>query len=226
MTTTIAIGDVHFPFADRRALASCLRLIRKIKPTHVVQVGDLYDLYSYGRFPRSHSVMTPAQEVQRGRKMAEDFWAEVRTAAGKKVQCHQLIGNHDERIAKKVMAHLPEFEPFLHGIHEQLWKFDGVKTQPSERQELILGGVCYMHGYRKHGDHVRHNLMSTVLGHLHTGGVVYYPHGKKTLFELNCGYLGDPRSTALSYTRQSLRFSKWTHGVGLIDDLGPRFISL
>lgn len=225
MTRIIALGDCHFPFADKRALRLCLTLIRRLKPTHVVQIGDLHDLFSYGRFPRSHCVLTPAQEVRMGRDQAAEFWSEIRRAAGRNVICHQLLGNHDERIAKKVMQHLPEFEPFLADVHRQLWTFDGVITQPSEREELILNGVCYLHGYRKHGDHVKHNLMNTVLGHTHLGGVVYFRHGKKTLWELNCGHLADVTSRALSYTKQ-LRFSRWTHGIGVVDDDGPRFIPL
>ncbi len=106
-----------------------------------------------------------------------------------------------------------------------LWEFDGVTTMGSERDELIIDGILYMHGFRKHGDHVKYNLMSTVCGHSHTGGVVFHPIKGKTLFELNAGYLGDPKSAALSYTRQS-KISKWTLGLGYIDDYGPRFVPL
>lgn len=215
----VVLGDVHAPFHCRPAVAEAVSIIRKIKPKLVIQIGDARDMFSYGRFPRTHNVMTPLQEIKQGTKALEDLWREVRNAAGKDVQCFQLLGNHDGRLAKRVLSALPEVD----GLLPNLWQFEGVTTLPAQREELIVDSICYLHGYRRHGDHVRYNLMSTVCGHSHTGGVVYVPHKGKTLFELNAGYLGNPQSAALSYTSQS-KISKWTLGVGVIDQYGPRFV--
>jgi len=226
MPTCVAFGDTHFPFAHKGALQRALRVVRDLKPDLVVQVGDLYDLFSFSRFPRSHNVMTPKRELEIGRADAAAFWKAVRAAAGKKARLHQLIGNHDERIVKRVMEALPEFEPFLVDVHRRLWEFDDVTTQPSERDELVIGGICYMHGFRsKLGDHAWHNRMSTVTGHSHVGGVIYHRLGNRTTWELNAGYLGNPYTRPLSYGMQR-RFARWTHGVGVIDERGPRFIPL
>ncbi len=165
--------------------------------------------------------MTPIQEIKAGTKGAEEMWAEIRAAAGRGVECFQLMGNHDSRLAKRIAEAMPEFE----GLPRGLWDFHGVTTMDSERDELIIENVLYMHGYRKFGDHVKYNLMSTVCGHSHTGGVIYHPIKGRTLFELNAGYLGNPQSAAMSYTRQS-KISKWTLGLGVIDQYGPRFIPL
>lgn len=224
MATCVAFGDLHFPFAHQRKLAAALASVRRLKPRMIVQVGDLYDLFSFSRFPRSHSVITPKAEIQRARAEAEQFWRSVRSAAPA-ARCYQLLGNHDERLVKRVMASLPEFEPFLADLHRQLWQFDGVTSHGAERDELIVDGVCFMHGFRPHGEHVKHNGLSTVVGHSHLGGVVYSRLGPKTVWELNCGYLGDPNARALSYTPQR-RIAKWTHGVGVIDADGPRFVPL
>lgn len=213
------LGDTHFPFHCRRSIAKVISLVRKEKPKLIIQIGDLRDCFSYGKFPRSYNVMTPLQEIKAGTKASEEMWAELRKAAGRGVECFQLMGNHDERVAKRMFEALPEFE----GLTRGLWDFPGVQTMESERDELIIDSVVYMHGYRKHGDHVKHNLMSTVCGHSHQGGVIYHPIKGKTLFELNAGYLGDPNSTALSYTKQS-RISRWTKGLGWIDAYGPRFL--
>lgn len=215
------LGDVHAPFHCRRSVAAAIEVIRKLRPKIVIQIGDVRDLFSYGRFPRSLNVMTPAQEIKQGTRAIEDMWRAIRAAAGKGVECFQLRGNHDERITKQILSALPEVE----GVVQDLWSFEGVTTMAAEREELIIDRVVYMHGYRNFGDHVKYNLMSTVCGHSHVGGVVYLPRKDDILFELNCGYLGNPKSTALSYTKQS-KISKWTRGLGVIDDLGPRFIPL
>lgn len=177
-------------------------------------------MYAFSRFPKSLNVLTPAQEIKAGRRVTEQLWQDIRASAGKGVECFQLMGNHDQRLAKRIAEALPEVEGM---VAKELWTFEGVQTMESERDELIIDNVVYMHGFRKHGDHVKYNLMSTVHGHHHTGGVIFMPIKNKILFELDVGYLGNPQTTALSYGMQS-RFSKWTKGVGAIDDYGPRFI--
>lgn len=115
---------------------------------------------------------------------------------------------------------------FYKSIHDELFSFKGVTTQPSERDELILEGILFMHGFRsKLGDHVYHNQLSTVVGHSHQGGCAYVRKGNKTLWELNCGFIGDPDSVPMSYTRQRT-ISRWTQGYGIIDKFGPRFVPL
>ena len=222
--STLCVGDCHFPFACRRAVKSVIALARKLKPKRIVQLGDLYDLYSYSRFARSYNVLTPVQEITKGRKDAAEFWKELQDAAGKGVECFQVLGNHDERLIKKTMGLLPELEHLIAEVNH-LWRFDGVETQSSERDELILDGICYMHGYRPHGRHVTYNLMNTVVGHLHLGGVVYHRLLNKTIWELNAGYIADPKSVPMSYSKQA-KISKSTQGVGWIDDHGPRFITV
>jgi predicted phosphodiesterase len=221
--TTLCIGDSHFPFHNRKTVGAIISLCRKLKPQVIIQLGDLLDLYSYSRFARSQNIMTPAQEVKRGRKDAELMWKELRQASPK-ADCFQILGNHDARFAKQVLDKLPEAEHLLKGVYE-LWKFDGVITSNSDRDELILDGVCYQHGYRKFGEHARSNGMSTVCGHLHRGGVQYSRLGNKTIWELNAGFCADENSIPMSYSKQR-RFSQHTQGCGVIDEYGPRFIPL
>lgn len=206
-------------------MLAILALIGRLKPLHIVQLGDLYDFYSFSRFPRTHNLMTPLQEVEQGRKEAEAFWRDIRKAAGPKAECYQLIGNHDARPAKRVLEKAPELGHLVERGLSGLWDFKDVTTMPSDREELVLSGIVFHHGWRKHGDHVKHNHQSTVVGHLHTGGTVFVAIKGETLFELNAGYIANPLAVPMSYGAQK-RFRKETQGVGWIDDLGPRFIPL
>jgi hypothetical protein len=122
---------------------------------------------------------------------------------------------------KRIIEAYPEAELFMD--FEKWFKFDGVTTHSDIRQELIINGICFIHGYRsKLGDHRDFNKMSTVVGHSHLGGVNFKNYGSEILFELNAGYIGDPESKALSYTSQKI--VNWTHGLGVIDSFGARFI--
>lgn len=63
-----------------------------------------------------------------------------------------------------------------------------------------------------------------VCGHSHRAGLFFKNYGDATLFEMNAGYLGDPESKALSYTPQ--KHTHWTHAFSVIDEHGPRVITL
>ena len=217
---TVIIGDTHFPFVHKPSLEKSISFIKEFQPKYIIQIGDLYDMLSHGKFPRSHNVYTPKDEMNEGRKQAQEMWSKIKEVAPQ-AECHQILGNHDQRPMKRVLEAYPEAELFMD--FSKWFLFDGVKTNLDIRQELIINGICYIHGYRSQlGSHRDHNRMSTVTGHSHLGGVNYKSYGSEILFELNAGYLGDPESKALSYTAQKI--VSWTHGLGVIDQYGARFI--
>jgi len=218
----ICLGDLHFPFHHKRALSWALDVIKVEKPTHVIQMGDLFDQYSLSRFPRSQNVMTPAQEVAEARECSAEMWRIVKKYAPK-AKCIQLIGNHDTRVKSRILEKLPELMGIVN--FDALYKFPGVRTVASDLEEYLLYGMVFMHGYKsKLGDHAQHNRLPTIVGHSHRGGLWVGQDHKdgKALWELNCGYLGCERSVALTYRKQ--RWNNWTLGLGMIDQYGPRFI--
>lgn len=217
----MALGDVHGPWIHKPSFTRVLKLIETLSPTHIVQMGDLYDLFSYSKFPRTLDVCTPNQEIQNARLMGEEMWKAIRRRAPK-AELHQILGNHDIRPLRRITEKYPEIASLIDISH--LWVFDGVKTHHDVRTPLVINEIDFIHGYRsKLGDHAKYTQRSTVCGHSHRGGVEIIPLSNgKTIFELNAGYLADPEHEALKYT--PMKFSKWTHGVGFIDELGPRFI--
>lgn len=224
------IGDTHFPYHHK----SCLDWIYKSltdlqkkegkKLTHVIQQGDLFDQYSFSRFQRDPNWTSPADELASARSEAEAFWKSVQKIAPK-AQCHQVIGNHDIRIAKKAMSHLGEIISLLERPIQNLYTFSGVKTQKTDKDELILKNIMFIHGYSSRlGDHLKRNphVKGVVCGHSHKGGVFFEQIGNETKFELNAGFVADEHCLPLMYRPQTT--SKWTLGYGLIDHRGPRFI--
>lgn len=218
----VIVGDTHFPFVDVNALTSLYSFIDETKPKRCVQIGDLYDMFSHSKFPRSHNLFTPDQEMQLGREGAQKMWSTIQKLSPG-IECYQLLGNHDVRPLKRVTESFPSLENFVVEAVARLMTFDGVHTIHDYREELLLDGICFIHGYQsKLGAHRDFNLCNVACGHSHKGGVVYRPHKDQTFWELNAGYLGDPHAKALSYTPQ--RTTGWTHGFGYIDRNGPRFI--
>lgn len=218
----IVLGDIHAPFTHKANLLKVLKIIKDVQPKYVVQIGDLYDFYAFSRFARRHDLMTPKQEMLEGRSLAEMMWYTIKTTSPKSV-CYQLRGNHDERPIRRTLERFPEIASLIDV--DKLFIFPQVNTIGSEREELILDGIVFMHGYRRRlGDHCRHNLECTVTGHSHQGGVFYMRRGKRVIWELNAGYLADSTLDPFNYM-STTKFNTWTQGFGYIDEWGPRFIS-
>jgi len=218
----ISVGDTHFPWIYWRTIDRiCERIesTRNVKNVHIIQMGDLYDQYSYSKFPRTHDLYTPKEEVLRGRKLAERMW-DMFKKANPRAKCWQLMGNHDVRPYKRILERLPEVETFMD--FKSHWSFDKVETILDVSEDLILGGVVYTHGWTKLGNHVAFTGKNTVCGHLHRGGVVTVRHGKKTLWEANAGFCANPHSVPLSYGPLN-RYSKTTQGWLEVSEGWPTF---
>jgi predicted phosphodiesterase len=222
MSKVIILGDLHFPFHNKKALAKVMKAIRDEKPDTVVQIGDLYDQYSFSRFTKKNIVL-PEEELDLARSYAELMWYMIRRSGVKK--CIQILGNHDMRLVKRAEERLPEAQELVKKTVLELYRFKGVKTIEDDRTVSKIHGVAYHHGYlSKLGDHKRNFGMSTVVGHSHTGGVVFEQRNGKIIWELNAGYLADETAEPLRYRPTTT--SKWTLGYGKIEDGKPQFIPI
>lgn len=224
--TVLAIGDMHAPWASRQTLLAIYEAIRRIKPDIVIQMGDAFDLFSYTRFPRTHNIYTPAQELSIGRKDLELFWSSVKHAAPKKTKCVQLWGNHDDRAVKSVLGKAPELEQFVANGMQSLMRFDGVETIDDSKEVYRIDDVFYHHGYLlQPGAHARANLCKMVTAHTHYGCVIPIKLEKELIWELNVGFVANRFAKPLGYAPQR-RFSRMTLGYGVVDRYGPRFYPL
>lgn len=219
---TLVIGDTHFPFVNQGALSKLYEFCDRMKPKRIIQVGDLFDSFSNGKFPRSRNIYNPHQEIELAYEMAKTMWAMVKKLSPG-AECYQILGNHDVRPIKRIIEAYPEGEIFF--SIDKFYQFDGVTTVMDTREVLDLGHFVAIHGHKtKLGDHRDELHRNVVCGHSHRGGVSYRVIGNKTMWEMNAGYLGNAESKALSYT--SLKVTNWTLGFGWIDCDGPRFIAL
>lgn len=221
----LAVPDLHFPFHCADALKALYSAARKIKPDAIVQLGDLYDFFSFSRFPKKPGVIHPADEIEEAYECALDFWRTMHSIAPK-ASLYQLAGNHCARPLKLTTERCPELYPLVEKSWKNLFKFDGVTSIIDTRDDLELDGVIYEHGfYSKPGQHMLENMRPTVIGHTHRPWYIAESiRGGRMLWELNCGYVANPAHPALNYPRK--KWVKWVQGYGLISKDGPRFIPL
>ncbi len=220
----LCIPDAHLPWIAVKKLYSILDIIEKEKPDVIMQLGDLFDFFSFSKFARSHDICTPEEEVGEAREFAVKMWENINKLCPRARKI-QLLGNHEQRLFKRALERAPEIYSLVQQAGGELFKFKNVETINDTRCEMEIEGVVYCHGYlTKLGDHARYLLKPVVHGHSHRGGTHFFNLGGKMIWELDCGYLADPFQVPLQYgpTKTTL----WTHGFGIVDKLGPRFISL
>lgn len=217
----LAIPDLHFPWAID--LNPVYAAIEREKPDVVCQLGDLLDQFAHSKYSRTFDLMTPSEELSAGRGLAEAFWLNVRKAGHSKMKMIQLKGNHDVRVEKRIYDKYPEIASLVD--LSRLYRFPNVETMDSDKSELLIDGVIYIHGWMTGiGKHANYFNQSVVHGHTHRGSVNFWPRKNTLLFELDCGYLADPKARPLQYG--STMTTQWLHGYGIVDLLGPRFIPL
>ena len=215
-------GDVHFCWQHDDTVEAFHQYNLETQPDYIVQMGDLYDLYSYSKFPRSQNIYSPAEEERLSREGAEKFFSRLKQDNPKAV-IYNLMGNHDIRPVRRALESLPQMEHIVEKHLEELMTFDGVNLVKNHRDILMIEGIGFHHGYLgKLGDHRDAGMINMVVGHTHRGGVSYRRIRNETLWELNAGFMGDPEAKVMSYTPSKIQ--NYTLGFAEIDQHGPRFI--
>lgn len=219
----LILGDCHFPYHSEKALKEALYAVKHEKPTHVVQIGDLYDQFVFSRFTKKN-IQMPEAELESGRERAVRMWSSISSTLGKSGSYIQLLGNHDVRLIKRLAEKIPEAQEILgKSFLKEYYTFKGVQTIEDDREIHTVGRIAFHHGFlSKLGDHLRYFGSSVVVGHSHVGGVVYEQRAGEILWELNAGYLADETAEPLKY--RPTKSCKWTLGFGLVDGYGARFI--
>lgn len=220
--TVIAIPDMHLPWVDWKKVDHIYDYIQDSKADVIIQLGDLFDQFSYSKFARTHDLMTPKEEIQEAKEGANNFWKTVHRLKPKAEKI-QLMGNHDVRLLSRACERYPEIASFLSKMSDDLYKFPNVKTIPDARDGIIIEDVLYVHGFLTQlGSHMKHFGMNVVHGHTHRAGTIYINYMGKVLWEHDSGYVADKKAVPLSYGPS--KHTNSVTGFSEIGPLGPRFI--
>lgn len=216
------ISDIHWPFHDQKVIERFYEYVGDEKPEYVIINGDAMDMYSHSKFPKSHNIFTPRDEMATAQRLNAQFWVEIekRCPTSKKIQ---TLGNHCIRPLKRILNTYPEAEDWITEKLNEIFTFPGVETIFDHRQEIKIGNILVFHGYKtKLGSHRDFVLANTINGHSHVGGVLFRQIQGQVLWELNSGLAGDPEAKGLTYTPQKI--TNWTPGFGAVTKYGPQFI--
>ena len=194
--TRIVLPDTHFPFQDKRLLASWMSHLECLEVNGVDILGDLLDCYTLSRFDRNPARKASFQdEIDE----AKDFLSGIRFLGGKDCDIRYSEGNHESRLRKILWGKIPELAglrnltiPKLLGLKKLEIKWHGTQN-PYHIRDL-----WFTHGdlLRKHaGMSARaksdDSHCSLMVGHTHRMG--WSPRTTWTGIEdaYEAGYLAD-----------------------------------
>lgn len=194
------IGDLHCPFIHPNYFRFCNDTFKSFNVGRKVSIGDLFDHYSYSRFPKKPLAMNARQEMKMAKSQIEPFCREFS-------EMDIVLGNHDTR-------YIDRAEEF--GIDEELIRefkdiYDlpkGWRVYDEYENFLTINDVLYIHGSAYNGkDGAKqaaiNEQMSVVMGHGHAfAGVFPIANKRKLMFGMNVGCGIDVGAYAFAYNKK------------------------
>lgn len=163
----VAIGDIHFPFANPYALRVAIDFIVGYKPKYLLLLGDIVDCYSLSRFDKEPKRIL---SLQKEFDLASAFLTELRDNLPN-TKIIYIEGNHEKRLQKYLNSH-PEISSLRTLTIPDLLGLDSIEVEYLPNYHLF--DLFFTHGeiVRKYsGQSARGELdkndYSGVSGHTH-----------------------------------------------------------
>ena len=228
---TVMLSDVHVPYQHRRNVACALSIIREIKPDAVDLMGDIAEVESLSRHPKSRPDLARVAEEHYATNL---FLDDVQNASGG-CDTRYLEGNHEAR-ARRFEAEYGQLDGVLSipqalyieprgDYHREAAKLRGIKWVPLSMQPLVVGNCALLHGVFEAQHHAfmnaqhlgpRHGARYLFSGHMH-GWQSSTSASGFTAFSLP--WLGDgARHVFQAYVKGKPR--PWNDGLVIRDESG------
>lgn len=235
MTRVAIIPDAHVPFQHSRAWACTLGILKEWHPNVVVIIGDLLDMESVSKHPKSRPDLVRLAEEYRYGNYALDA---LQNAVAGGCDWYYIEGNHERRAVKYANEHgtldgllkVPEQLYITHrggDYHrDKGGELRGMVWVPYEAQPLLLPHSAYYHGHTSTSRH-HASWHADVYCPRNTGGrTLFYGHNhtfqgftSTTGNRAQCvGFLGNDKAPALGYLEG--RPTTWEHGL-VLQEVAP-----
>ncbi len=141
--TLFVISDIHFPEHDRAVWVTILELLKDVRPSEIVLLGDFLEMSSVSQHGGA--------ELE---KLTEDFEAgksalrQLREVVGEGCRMTYLEGNHESRLTRFLMSKAPSLRDSLSfQVGLELDKL-GVEWVPEYKQPVVRGDLDLTHGHQ------------------------------------------------------------------------------
>lgn len=205
----VVLSDVHAPYHDKKTYSTMMRFVKDQKPSMVVLIGDVVDMYSVSRFDKDPR---RANNLQEEFDVAHRLLRRLREAAGEDARIVYIKGNHEERLVSYLKRH-----PELYGLRdltiERQLRLDRLGIE--YRDELFHRGVfLFTHG-RRYGIYssrweLEDNGVSGMSGHTHRVSTFMKRNRAGSLSWYHVGHMADVEQVDYN------AFPNWQQGVGIV----------
>lgn len=143
----VAFSCLHSPFTRRDAFAWLISIIRKERPTHIVNLGDWLEADAASVHPDEHQ-----HTLDDEYRVAASQSAQIRKAAPK-ASLTWLLGNHDDNLQIKDARRIPkQLREALHWNNSRAYgdEFRAWKQVPYEKSKhgcIHIGPITLLHGF-------------------------------------------------------------------------------
>ena len=167
----VAIGDTHFPFSSKKVINWIIEKI--IKPNAaqikaVVQMGDLYDLFSYSKFPK-RLMMTPSDSY---------------TLGGYTFQFDGVKTIHDDKLALEI-----DGWHFIHGHAKEGTHVEAVDFQNVCLGHTHRGGTWSRRINQRNKSKIITELNCGFVGNPHADALIYRPMARHFRWTHGVGWI-------------------------------------
>ena len=220
----VVFPDIHFPNHDEKAFKCALNVIKAVKPTAFLLLGDTIDGESVSHWqwskkkrpPLEYQLPAIKQEIKEGNKGLDRIDRVLDKVGCKKKQFAQ--GNHE-----KWFDHFVEENPYLeHYGSRRAFKFDERGYEWHKYGEVFKVFGSKLHAY--HGGHYM-GIAHARTHALQLGCNIIYGHThdsqKSTITHISGSHMAYSMGCLTDMTKDYLkgRPTNWSHNVGLVDIL-------
>jgi metallophosphoesterase superfamily enzyme len=194
---------LHYPFHDPQYIGLITKLIKKIQPDGVVQLGDFVDFHQISSYDKDPSRSGDIVEDLRLYAAQLDVWEQALPPGA---EWRQLEGNHEDRLRRYVWRQAPELHKAIKSVPEILrfpernkrgrcsYRWFGISNWKSCR----IGDVALFHGHF-FNEHTAAKMLGryrtkAIQGHTHRYQVVSDGH----LWAVTLGHGSNEAETAHS----------------------------
>ena len=197
----LVIGDIHAPFTLEGYLEFCQDVYARYNLNQVIFIGDILDNHYSSYHETDPSGLSGKDELECAIEHVA-LWKEAFPVAD------VIIGNHDRLIMRKAFSSDVPKE-WIKSYNEVL----GTNWNWTER--IVYDNVQFVHGEGGTArTKARHDMMSTVSGHIHTQAYCEWLVGRNfKVFAMQVGCGIDASSYAAAYARN---FKRQAIGCGVV----------
>jgi len=220
----VVFPDIHFPNHDEKAFKCALNVIKAVKPSAFLLLGDTIDGESVSHWqwskkkrpPLEYQLPAIKEEIKQGNKGLDRIDRALDKVGCKKKQFAQ--GNHE-----KWFDHFVEENPYLeHFGSRRAFKFDERGYEWHKYGEVFKVFGSKLHAY--HGGHYM-GIAHARTHALQLGCNIIYGHThdsqKSTITHISGSHMAYSMGCLTDMTKDYLkgRPTNWSHNVGIVDIL-------